>query len=356
MVSNRMPMWSRIHLPRQLDEVTPTWLTHVLRARGTIQQARVMSVQIEPIGTFSSELWRLHMVYDRVEPDAPPTLILKQPKPDASERPSSGFANEVRFYRDVAHQVSVRTPRFHFGYADEVRREAMLLLEDVGGLVPIDWEAGVTAHHAHLALEALASLHAAWWDKVDGLNSLPHLADAAYRAMIAKAYDRGWHTSRDFFKSIYGEPFLAIGDALVGRVEATLAQMGTPATLLHGDAHFENLVIVKQGDNDQVLFIDWADARRGLASFDVAVFAVQSFPTPGRRRKEAALVATHASGVRAAGLREWSDPWLDYRRGVLNWVIHMIQNAALRPGDAPSIVIERYVAAAVDLHVRDLVS
>ena len=341
--------------PSQLDKVTPAWLTQVLRSRGTLQQARVVSVHIEPIGTYSSELWRLQLVYDHAERDAPATLILKQPKSNAHERPGEGFANEIRFYRDVAHQVPVRTPRFHYGNVNEMSGEAMLILEDVGGLVPIDWERGVTAHHAQLALEALAWLHATWWDKVDGLNGLPHLADAAYRALIAKAYDLGWRASRDYFKAAYGGPFLAIGDALVGCVEATLAPMGTPATLLHGDAHFENIVIAKQRDSEHILFIDWAAARRGLASFDVAVFAIQSFPTPDRRRMEEALVAAHVTAVRAAGLREWFDPWLDYRRGVLNWVVHMIQNATLRPGDAPWVVVKRYVAAAVDLRVGDLV-
>jgi aminoglycoside phosphotransferase (APT) family kinase protein len=131
--------------------------------------------------------------------------------------------------------------------------------------------------------------------------------------------------------------------------------MGTPATLLHGDAHFENIVLFQQGDSEQVLFIDWADARRGLASFDVAVFAVQSFPIPERRRQEEELVAAHVEHARAAGVSEWPDPWLDYRRGVLSWVVHMIQNVNLHHTDLPKFVIDRYVSAAVDLRIGELV-
>jgi hypothetical protein len=37
-------------------------------------------------------------------------------------------------------------------------------------------------------------------------------------------------------------------------------------------------------------------------------------------------------------------------------MIHMIQNATLRPGDLSWVVIERYVAAAVDLRVDELIS
>ena len=114
---------------------------------------------MEPLGTFSSKLWRLHLDYDLVELKAPRTLVLKQPLLDLSERPGSGFANEVHFYRDIAHQLSVHTPRYHFGHVNEVTGDAMLLLEDVRDVVPIDWQLGVTSHHARLALEVLDYLH-----------------------------------------------------------------------------------------------------------------------------------------------------------------------------------------------------
>ena len=345
----------RLHLPKQPGEVTPEWLTQVLHARGTLDHARVAGLEFETIGTFSSELWRLHLYYDGVEGNAPATLILKRPSTEAYNRPHSGFANEVRFYRDIAQRVSVRTPQLYFGSVDDATGEAILLLEDVRGLAPIDWDTGVTDDHAQLALEALAALHAAWWEQVDSLNELPHLGDPAFRSQMAEAYDRGWRASRDYFKAHYGKPFVTIGDALLGHVETALAQMAAPATLLHGDAHFENIVIASHNNREEVMFMDWADARRGLASFDIAVFAVQSYPTPVRRLKEEALVKAHAELVRAAGVHDWPDPWLGYRRGMLNWVIHMMQNAALRPGDASSFVIDRYVAAAVDLRLGDLI-
>ena len=348
-------MCNSTYLPEQPEDVTSEWLTQILRNNGTLHKATVSSIQIESLGTFSSKLWRLQLEYDVVEDEAPLTLVLKQPLLASSGRPGSGFANEVHFYRDIAHRLSVHTPRFYFGHVNAATGDAMLLLEDVRDVVPIDWQRGVTAHHARLATEALASLHAAWWDNVEHLDALPHLADTAFRSQIAQAYDRGWQASRDYFKANYDGPFITIGDALVGNVEASLVDMGTPATILHGDAHFENIVILRQDDTDNVLFMDWADTRRGLASFDVAVFAVQSYPTPDRRRKEESLVATHAAAVRSAGVHDWPDPWLDYRRGMLYWVIHMIQNAALRPGDATSIVIERYVAAAIDLRIHELI-
>lgn len=343
-------------LPRHFSELTPAWLTQILHTSGAIEQARVVSVRVEQIGTFSSQLRRLRLGYDRLEAGAPTSLILKEPILNPRERPGLGFANEIHFYREVADQIAVRTPDLYFADVDDVTEAAILLLEDVEELVPIDWTSGVTADHAQLALEALGQLHATWWERTDALAGLPDLADRNFRAQIGQAYDRGWHASRDYFQEAYGQPFLTIGDALVGRVEQTLAPMAAPATLLHGDAHFENLPLLKKKDGDRILFFDWAAARRGLASFDVAVFAVQSFPVEKRRQVEEALVATHAEAVKAAGVTGWSDPWLDYRRGVLTWMVHMVQNATLRPGDVSWVVIERYVAAAADLRVDDLIN
>jgi fructosamine-3-kinase len=344
-----------LSLPGHPNEITPAWLTKILRTSGAIEQARVVSVRVEQIGTFSSELLRLRLTYDRLETGAPTSLILKQMIPNPVERPEEGFANEIRFYRDVARLLAVRIPQLYFADVDDATGEALLVLEDVEGLVPIDWQSGVTTAHVKLALASLAQLHANWWGRTDGLEGLPHLDDPDFWDKIGEAYDRGWQTSRDYFQEAYGQSFVAIGDALVGRVAETLAPLGAPATLLHGDAHFENLPVMKEEDDNRILFFDWAAARRGLASFDVAVFAVQSFPIEKRRQAEEALVAAHAAAVKAAGVTEWPDPWLDYRRGVLAWMVHMIQNATLRPGDPSWVVVERYAAAAVDLRVGELI-
>ena len=340
-------------MPSDRPQLSPVWLTEVLRQSGALRRARVLSMGFERMGTFSSELLRLHLIYDRQEPGAPASLVLKYPRADPRERPGYGFATEIGFYRDIAHRVPVRTPRFHYGSLYGPTGLALLLLEDVQGLTPISWEGGVTDTHAHLALESLARLHAQWWDRVDDLDGLPSLADPAFRVEIAEAYDRGWRASREYFRATSSDSFVAIGDAVLGQVAETLAPLACPPTLLHGDAHFENLSLVDGGD--EMIFLDWPGARRGHASFDVAVFMVQSFPVDARRRVEEAFVAAHADAVRAAGVAGWSDPWLDYRRGVLYWVVHMLQNATHRPGDPPWVVTDRYTAAAVDLRVGDLI-
>ena len=349
----------RAELPDRLREVTPAWLTGVLRTSGGVRRASVTKVDFERVGTFTNEVWRLLIAYDLEEPGAPRSLVIKRPAAGRRDRTGEDFASEVRFYRDLAGRAPVRTPRFHFGDLEPGR--SLLLLEDVAGIEPIRFRRGASPEHARLALQQLGKLHAHWWGRVDGLDWVPHLADAEVRASYARDYDRGWHSGREYFRSVC-DPFTEIGDALVGRLAESLAPLGAPATLLHGDAHFENLPLVEERGERRVLFLDWPGPRRGVAAFDVAVFAVMSFRVDARRRSEEALVSAHADAVRASGVRRWSDPWLDYRRGVLRRVARIVEQAHTWRLDDPAarsslqMVFERSATAAADLRVGELIA
>ena len=340
-------------LPRSLDEITPEWLTLALRESGAADRAAVVGVRREKIGDFSNQLSRLHPVYDAPEPGAPTSLVVKRPRERTfgQLREGEGFANEIRFYTEVARDLPVETPRAIFGAVEG--EHAILVLEEVDGLLPVNFLRGIEPEHEALAIPALARLHAHAWGDASLPASLPRLSDAGFRARIGEGYDRGWAASRAYFVDAGHAAFVEIGDALVGRAADTIAPLGAPATLLHGDAHFENLPL----RGDDVVFLDWEAVRRGHASFDVAVFCVQSYRSADRCRQERRIVEEHAAGVaRARPDVDWSDPWLDYRRGVLYWMIHMLQDASLAPGAPPWIVIDRYVAAAVELACGDLIA
>jgi hypothetical protein len=94
-----------IGLPKHVDEITPAWLTMILQRQSAIEQAKVVSVRVEQIGTFSSKLLRLRLGYDHLEASAPTSLIVKQPAPNARVRPGLGFANEIYFYRHVQRDL-----------------------------------------------------------------------------------------------------------------------------------------------------------------------------------------------------------------------------------------------------------
>ena len=314
--------------------------------------APVAAVEVEHVGTFSNEVWRLRLRYAGDGPGAPASLIAKHPVLARPDRSAESFADEVRFYRELAPRAPARLPRFY----DTGDTQPLLLLEDMSGLEPFHWNADET--HARLALEALARVHAAFWNRVDELDWVPHLGDPGLRAVFADEYGKGWSECRAFFATIADGAFLPIGDALVGRVPETLAALAEPATLLHGDAHGENLPLCREGHREQVILLDWPSVRRGRAAFDVAVFIAMSVPTDVRRLRERHWVALHAQALAAAGVHDAADPWQAYRLGVLRRAARIVEIAPGWPAASESalrMVAERCLSAAADLDTAELI-
>jgi thiamine kinase-like enzyme len=71
---------------------------------------------------------------------------------------------------------------------------------------------------------------------------------------------------------------------MVGRVQRTLAPLRESPTLLHGDAHGENLPLLE--DRSTVVLLDWPGPRLGLAACDLAAFVIMSYPPETRREVE----------------------------------------------------------------------
>ena len=343
-----------------LGELTPAWLTGVLRERGVLGVDRVTGVEVEKIGTFSTEVWRLRLRYDGEAAGAPDTLVLKRPAPGREPRSFEAFGDEILVYRELLEGTPVRAPRFFHGAADDAGG-ALLLLEDVPGLLPFSFRDGPGEEHARLGLEQLACLHAHWWGRVGDVAGVPRLADPGVRASFGRSYDAGWAFARGFYQDAV-PAFVPIGDRLVGRLAESLRPLAEPATLLHGDAHAENLPLMERPDTGTgVCMLDWAGARLGHASFDVAVFVVMSFPVEARRIRERSLVALHAEAARALGVECWPDPWADYRLGVLRRAARIVEIAPGWPWSDPvsqrafRMVAERCAQAAADLAVTDLI-
>jgi hypothetical protein len=75
------------YIPTELDELTPEWLTQVLREEGSVRHATVISVEREVLGEgrgFTGRVVRLRLGYDAAEDGAPHSLVAKLPAADAA--------------------------------------------------------------------------------------------------------------------------------------------------------------------------------------------------------------------------------------------------------------------------------
>jgi len=314
------------------------WLAERLAARGLPHDFD--AIALEPLGRFSTELWRLRLVGAA----GTPALVVKRAfRPPRSAEPPE---LEARLYAELEGRLPVPAPRF------VAWRDGLLILTEVPGLLPFDFRAGASERHGERIADGLAALHAAFWERCEPLDFVPRLADPALRARWQVDFDRGWSAHRAAFDALW-PGFTPIGDALVGRLAASLAPLAEPATLLHGDAHAENLPLA--GSDGEAVFLDWQAPRIGSPGFDLAVFLAMSHPGPTRRRVERGLVERHAAALRGRGLA-WRDPWSDYRRGLLRRAARIVEICADEGPGPLGFVYRRCARAAADHGVGELIA
>jgi hypothetical protein len=348
-------------------ELGPSELTEVLRASGALPEGRVTEVRVEEIGSFTNQLSRLRVGYVDA-PQAPASFVLKSSAAGRRDRMGESFENEVRFYRELASGLPLRTPHF---YAADVgpTGAGWLLIEDVRDALPVDWLRGPSEDHARLAVASLARMHAARWGQVDGLDWVPSFGDEDLLSSFEDAYAEGWWSRRAPLLEVVpavADELADICDALVGHIASTHRALAEDATLLHGDAHAENMPLVRgavRGSvhgaaGEEVVLLDWAGPRRGSAGLDLGFFIPMSFPAERRPGVERGLVALHAEVLDAGGVTPRVDPWLAYRRGVLR---RLSRTVAISPHWDPSelaglkMIFQRCAVAAVELSVGELI-
>jgi Ecdysteroid kinase-like family len=139
---------------------------------------------------------------------------------------------------------------------------------------------------------------------------------------------------------------------------------GPPETLLHVDAHLDNVAFLPAEDGDEVVFFDWQGTSRGLCVVDLSLFVNCAAPELRRAHERRLLERYHgrlvARGVRGYSTSSFRD---DYRIALLRWWIGTVnglgsgyagswsgrQAAVARQG------VERWSAAIVDHGLAALV-
>ena len=309
---------------REFNDITPAWLTSMLRESGVLGGAAVRSIAVEPIGIgvgFLGQLARLRLAYDRPEEGAPATIIAKLPTLDPGGRQICQlfrfYEREIRFYRDLARDVPLRVPRCYASAMDVAADDYVALLEDLGGLPMGNDATGCSAAEAETAIRTVARLHARWWESpaLERLAWIPmvndpihHIAQGAYQqALVPLLQTFGDHLS---------PKMRVITENMATRI-VELQNIGSqfPRTVLHGDYRLDNLFF----DGASVAVIDWQIACRGQGVFDVAYFLSGGLEPAVRRAEEMRLLrlwydlATDGH----AGRFSFDDALVDYRRSVL---------------------------------------
>jgi aminoglycoside phosphotransferase (APT) family kinase protein len=329
--------------------LTPSWLEGALGlAPGTVRDVRVVA---DDHGTAS----RARIAVD-ADPAAgvPSHLFVKYAPPVFGQRLLMNVMDlgtrEALFYRAVACKVPVRVPRCHAVHQDLRRGRNVMVLEDLAATARFrDLTEPISASEAFAVCDALADLHAAFWESDRFAGDLAllvtrsaganHLADVLVPRLVTRP--------RGPAAELISPATRAASRILLDRrAEIEALWRHEPRTLTHGDPHLGNLFF----EGDAPGFLDWQATMAGPGIRDVAYFLNASVDVPVARTIERELVDRYAARLRTHGIDADAEAtWTRYRAAISEFYIAAVVTAGTSERMQPHAVtragVERAVAA-----------
>jgi hypothetical protein len=314
------------------SEVTPEWLTGVLRGAGCLPAGEVRAVRVTSESTsFTGRSARLAASYsDDAPAGAPRRLFLKMGGGGSEQRVvgAENLRREVHFHTAVAPLMpDPPVLRCYDAACSEERATSHLLFDDVSEThVSVEGGCPPTHRQCERIVEAFARLHAFWWGhaRLGGVSELPTAGSvAAYIAAIRRCFLE--------FAEALGDGLSRDRSALYARALACLEDLHKGAddpstlTLIHGDAHFGNVLVPLDPSADGALVIDWQLWNAGRATDDLANLIALHWRRERRSALEHRLVRHYHGHVVRSGTVRLSphDLWQGYRVSVVTRVLFM---------------------------------
>jgi hypothetical protein len=351
-------------IPASAAEIDAAWLTAVLDG------AEVTEVRAEDLGAglgLLGQVTRLHLTYGGDEP-GPPTLIAKTRSPS----PESVFVaqvmgfydREVSFYRELAADLELRTPRCHHAAIAEDGARFVLLLEEITGARTIDQITGASRADTETLVDQAVVLHARFWDSTElwALDWLPPINTPLFLAAADLAAEK-LPRYLDYWAGKVPPEALHFVRDLTPHYPALLdwwVDQGHP-TFAHMDYRADNFLFGGSAGADTVTVLDWQLSVRGVGVWDIANLLAGSLTVEDRRAWESDLVHRYHDGLLAAGVPgyDWDRCWRDYRCAIGQQAWSTCPMGDLDPGNERGqllldTITPRYLIAADDHGVIDM--
>ena len=331
---------------------------------GSLLRQPVSSVSVDAVGEgtgMMADMARLTLTYS--DGSEPMSVIAKYSAQNPTNRDVAVSFNlyerEARYYAELDGQTDLCTPEIFF--VDVDGDDLLILMEDLGEYAVGSQEVGADLHQTEIAVDQLASLHGAFWGRVDDLDWVPGIADSFHADNMYNFCQVGW----DVMAGSFGiapqvNPYKSAFIAALPELQAE--QNRQPRTLLHGDFRMENLLYGTASEHDDVVVIDFQGPLLGSGFVDLALFLAQSTQTEVRRRHERELVERYTRGLEREGVSKGdvADAWESYRRAILyNWVYAAVVAGTLDSSNEKAFawmqqMVNRQYAASLDLDIFEL--
>ncbi len=209
------------------------------------------------------------------------------------------------------------------------------------------------------AIDALAQLHAFWWDH-------PRLGKDIGRYPTQEERQQDWintEKSTTAFLLALGDQIPQAWRGIYERVLPALPALykrhasGRNLTLVHGDAHLGNFLFPREGETGETYLIDWQFWHPTIGGTDLAFMMAAEWETDIRRNLEQGLLRRYHSQLLAHGVKgyAWEDCWDDYRLSVILVSIFIpVWRWAVFKWEPDMQALQKSMTAFEDLNCSDL--
>ena len=347
-----------------IDEITPEWLTRVLRDGGYLTDGTVSDIQTRSHKSpnASNAVIRLSYSADAMG-EKPTKLFFKLCDPG-----NNSFGNsEIVYYTTIAAEIShPPIPHcYHSAYLKE-QGKYHLLLEDLSDSHAPNRNVKPTRERATKTIAAMAQLHASWWNhpKLSLVGEFPNRSKLekyvsfAQRGLAPMLDDGGAGLSQEWLDLIH-HIFGKHGEKMIER-----AGDGKDLTCIHGDLNPGNILSPIESSGRTYLIdrqpFDWS-LTVWLGISDLAYMMVHWWDTEIRRELEKPLVESYHQQLMNLGIRSYpfDHLWSDYRLCAMQslyvataWCVDTIERKEYKWVWWPQL--KKTMAACVDLKCVEL--
>jgi thiamine kinase-like enzyme len=312
--------------PATPEELSPQWLTKVLRVHGI--EADVVALTSKRIGTGQiGQNHRYSIEYLSAPHNAPRTLVGKFVSPDPISRGTGLamgiYAKEAMFYREFAPALErrMRVARAWVSEFDAAREATLILMEDLAPAEQGDQMEGCSVEAAQQAVAELAGLHSTFWEH-EVLVDHPVFGNPRdpMRAMILQhMMNEHWPAFIERYRDRLSADMIELGTKLVSSLTNWVMQRTGPMTLSHNDYRADNLMIAPSGDSGPgwTAAVDWQTVSVGFGGGDLGYFLGASLLPDDRRAHQDRLIDLWHGLLVDHGVKGYdrSMAWDDYRNG-----------------------------------------
>lgn len=279
-----------------------------------IPQGMIPELSIRPIGDGQlADSFLVSMNWPEPELGFPTSAVVKLPSSDVNSARIGGsigaYRRECDFYRQIAPQLTVRTPEL----LGVIESSQGVILEDLSERAARRDQIGAdNIDFVRAGCRELVGLQAPFWDDPT-VASLPWL----HRRMglpipdIAERYRTSWKAVKSDWSDRFQPDEIEAVSRFAVACEDWAKSLKGPFTLVHHDYRFDNMMF--EGTDPYIL--DWQTVGWGLPMFDFAYLLGTSLTSSDRAAYERELVDEQSAALTAAGVSGMGpdEAWEAYR-------------------------------------------